>query len=343
MSSDKEFLKLPLYYADPTKDAFPIENWIRRVENLQKSYNWTDAITASHAGNALRDRAITFLDYLEGIGVDINLWPNLKANLLKRFGTTDPDQTLLTNLHLIQKHGESAMFFGYRVGQVVDKLFQTFLEDVSDVQSIIDSATALVPYTATQKDTLEKDKELNSNLGMNFNLCVTGGKKSERVRNKEKLKSIIFLNGLRKEIRKDTKLRKMELIDDLITIATEVEKAQDLFSDNKGLAINEVEQQEVNAFGKKPYPKNKVFKRKTPLECWYCHKKNHTQKNCRLRLARGASMVSKPRSVQEIQVDYMSYQDEGEYDTSEDEEPQDNKTEGEHEGYEAAANSIYLN
>ena len=25
MSSDKEFLKLPLYYADPTKDAFPIE------------------------------------------------------------------------------------------------------------------------------------------------------------------------------------------------------------------------------------------------------------------------------------------------------------------------------
>lgn len=50
--------------------------------------------------------------------------------------------------------------------------------------------------------------------------------------------------------------------------------------------------------------------------CWYCHLSGHIQKDCRKRIARGAAIVKKPRSVSEVELDAYEYQ-EADYDDDE--------------------------
>jgi len=44
-------------------------------------------------------------------------------------------------------------------------------------------------------------------------------------------------------------------------------------------------------------------------KCWYCHHKCHVQLHRQKRLARGASLISKPRSVHEIQAEDLAFQE----------------------------------
>ncbi len=114
-----------------------------------------------------------------------------------------------------------------------------------------------------------------------------------------------------------TKLKKTISLHEAVTAAIEAEKAHADPSDRHIQAVEEGDTNYINRRrnhrpgGHSTGPslsQASNYKKRVVSECWYCHKKGHLQLHCRLRLGRGAAVVTKPHTVQEIQLDRAAYQ-----------------------------------
>lgn len=306
-------MRIPLWFGND-KDTFTAEHWIKRLETMRTSNNWTDTQTACHAQSALREKALMLVDYLDDQDKDSKDWNIFKKAFLDAFGNQTRDNSKILNLHLSQRPDEKANIFGWRVAATVREYF-TSIENITPNTFQVESE----PFPAILGIAVEQEPGLRTWVR---DLLAEERKQQRRIFGAS-LGRNIFLNGLNLQLRLLTKYKDTQNMFDAVEAAVKVEKiAQgptDKFSTEKNLnAVEEAQPSDddttpdVNYIKRKRQPfqsKSTFTRRNGPMECWYCHKKNHMQINCRIRLSRGAQMVPRPRTVQEIQLDRMTYQE----------------------------------
>jgi hypothetical protein len=307
---DRDSGKIPIWFGNG-KDLFTAEHWIKRLENAKVTNGWTDAQLVNHAHSALRDKALQFRDYLERENLGPNEWESFRAHFLQQFGSTTVDHSKATNLSVTQKTDEKVTMFAWRVSTVVDEFFSSVPQgtlDTSDpvITSLPDQILAHLDTVEARSLVTEWGKAVAKYVHINFSKGVNSS-----------LARAVFLNGIHPNIRAITKLKETTTLHEAVMAAMKAEKAYAGPTDRSVNAIKEAfpeadtedEEKEVHFVQKRRSGKPTTgFRRKTNAECWYCHKKNHIQLNCRLRLSRGAALVQKPRTVQEIQIDRIAYQ-----------------------------------
>jgi len=304
--NDNDSKKIPLWYGS-SKDAFLAEHWIKRLEAARTSNSWTPEQLVSHAHSALRERALLFRDYLESENLQPDDWEHFKAAFLKHFGTQTRDTSKVTCLTLTQKVDERVNYFGFRVSTAVQEFLSSVPTNTPDLthprlNTLPDNILAAIDDPAHRSLIISWGQQL-----------VQQSYKTWSQGNSSSLGRVIFLNGLLPNIRMISKLKETNSLDAAITAAMRAERASIGPVDRSNeRGINEMTEDldpndpDVNFIKKGgKFYKGTTQKKKHP-ECWYCHKKNHIQTNCRLRLQRGASMVPKPRTVQEIQHERMA-------------------------------------
>ena len=328
---EKDSHKIPIWMGNG-KDQFTAEHWIKRLENAKSANGWSDLQTVNQAHSALRDKALLFRDYLESEKLNPDDWASFRSHFLHHFGSTTVDHSKATNLVLSQKADEKANQFGWRVNTMVNEFFTSVPRNVLD---LADPALNALPNEITSKVTDEDDQRTILRW---VRTAASTLHEATMQSFSSSLGRVVFLNGLHLNIRSTTKLKKTTSLHEAVMAAMEAEKAVagptdvsksvSAVSEQPPTESSEDPTQDVNYVNRRrntrpgSFPASSstsVFRKRTNMECWYCHKKGHFQVNCRLRLSRGAAIVTKPRTVQEIQHDKYAYQG----DEDESEEPEE--------------------
>ncbi len=326
ISADK-LARIPLWFADKAKDTLSAEHWVHRIDSLQRTQGWSDEQTGGHAYHAFRGKALMFIDFLRDEKMDTDKWSVIKPQFLKLFGTQVHDHSRITNLSMHQKVGEESYYYAFRVRAQVREFFASMEDNAPqaddpsfqvtpDMQTMfpenVQRAAIIAWAIIIAKEYFRRGKDHVNNA-----LCKT-----------------IFLNGLLPNIRTSTKLQAANTMAEAVDAAISVEKAtkgpsegatevHHISTDDKVEDKTPTEAEVaamVSRFMKRRNngsnanrssftPRYGGNDRRGSTECWYCHKKNHMQATCRLRISRGAALVSKPRTVQEIDTDRMLYQE----------------------------------
>ena len=319
MSADKDSMKIPLWFGN-SKDTFSAEHWIKRLETSRATNGWSEVQTVGHAHAALREKALLFRDYLENEKLGSDSWDTFKERFLEHFGSQVRDTSKITNLSLTQNSGERANYFGWRVSSAVQDFFTSVpVSRINTADPKFDS----VPQGISQKFDTDEIAHHRSYL-----VALVSAFHEDWMQSvSSSLGRVIFLNGLSSNIQMITKLKHSTSLDHAVQAAMKAEKAA-MGPSNRQVdkSLNQVAERseeededrdpEVSYVQKRRYPRARTnqgqsggtFRKKGSVECWYCHKRNHMQLNCKLRLSRGAAMVNKPRTVQDIQHDRMAYQ-----------------------------------
>ena len=306
--ADKELLKIPLWFADESKDAFTAEYWVKRMDRIKETCGWSPAHTALHACNALRGKAVWFLNHLETMdAAAVKDWDLFKKAFLKHFGISGKDTSKIANLNVTQNTHEKVQVFAYRVTMTVEEFFHCLPETqeecgLGDIATIA-ITTVTVPADAAAAATLRDGiTEHSTKIAKHYHkrayknlfqgICKT-----------------LFLNGLLPSIRGSAKLLTTDSFEDAISSAITAERAI-----NGPLDKVTSTDKNVNFVKKRSFRPSRPNTSVPPSvrrtgECWYCHQKGHVQLHCRKRLSRGAALVSKPRSVHDIQAEDIAYQD----------------------------------
>lgn len=317
---DREQSKIPLFHADPAHDSFQAEYWIDRLNRLQTANQWTDTQTLCHATNALRGDALHFIQYLINNFADQNAhttnWPLFKQQFLLSFGKLGRDTSSIANLAILQRSTESVQKFAHRVAVTTNEFFDAV--NIPDTPNF--AAVAAHPGWDV---ILENDV---AQAVITFYVRQT----LQTLRNA--LDKTIFLNGLNSHINALVKNSAPATMTEAVETAVKIERnrrgpidhtialeksnakpsAQAVNAVRRGgsrgrghSAPSSTRSEPAHTNGYRP-PTN-ASKRVT--DCWYCRKSGHVQRDCRKRIARGASTVPKPRSVAEITADNIGYQD----------------------------------
>lgn len=337
-STSEKVAKIPLWFGDPSKDSLSAEHWVRRMDNLKRTQSWTDEQTAGHAYNAFRGKALGFIEYIEKAKVEHHLWSVLRQEFLTSFGSQVQDTSRTANLTLLQRSGEGCQFFAFRVQQVINEFALTIPENDPPIKHEDFSG---LPAKLRE---VVSDPAVQGEIALHVHTLAVKWFKEGIEHTLASIGRNVFLNGLLPSIRSTAKLQKTLTLKEAAEEAAQVERAvrgptdklnisqvhnespegsAPLVSDTDALTRSEATELFLN-FMKKHFSKTSKGRRPqasrqrtAATECWYCHKKNHIQSACRLRIARGASMVTRPRTVHEIETDRMLYQDSDDSEESE--------------------------
>lgn len=329
---DREQLKIPHFYADKDHDTVKVEYWVDRIDRLKSTHGWSSLQTANNAINSLRGEALHLIVHLQEVNpTTLDEWHLFRKELLESYGSSARDTSCITNLSLTQKKGEPVVKFTHRVTIALREFYQSvFGTDIHSVVSMTRIYTEQVqqqnprclPYLRTP-DHLEQ-------LQLAANLAAADA----NARTKDGMGMTIFINGLLPDIQITVKNAKPTSYLQAIREARDVERnlagpskhtiALETPAPSK-TAVNNIRRggfrgrssqrggrssassYSTRSTGNATASRNSNMNPST--DCWYCHNKGHLQINCRKRISRGAALVKRPRSVQEIEMDTYAFQE----------------------------------
>ena len=309
---DRELTKIPLFYSDPKHDSFQPEYWIERLVRLKVANGWTNAQTCANALNALRGRALHFADYFdETYGGEDNNWNLFKEQFLFAFGKKARDTSNVANLAIMQRDSETVQLFAMRVVVTTREFFQSMMYPEEP-----DFAAAPAPQMQ-----LAQNEQAQ--------ILVRHYVKDAIAAIRSSLNKTIFLNGIKKEINAMVKNTKPQTWVEAVENAATCERNQKgpidhtiaLEKDKSATSINHLRRGASNRGGRgrgfssrggvsRGGASNGTGSSRTNVECWYCKQPGHPQIYCKKRIARGAALVPRPRSVAEITAEDIGFQDE---------------------------------
>jgi len=250
------------------------------------------------------------------------------------------DTSRITNLNITQHVGEKVQVFAYRVSMTVEEFYSSLLEakddaELTELDTIPTGINTLGP-PADPAPVLAALRAYAERVAQHFN------KGANKMAFQGICKSL-FINGLLPSLRSNAKLLKTDTFQEAIKAALTAERAVQGPLDRTTSTDKNVSFIKKRSF--KPNYKpggTSAPPSKRISECWYCHYKGHVQLHCQKRLSRGASLVSKPRSVHEIQAEDLAYQDVDDTDPIEDQSEEDDDEDGDDES-DTQVNSVHLN
>jgi len=345
-AAERELLKIPLWYADESKDSFTAEYWVRRMVRLKTTCGWSEQAAAMHACNALRGKAIWFMNFIDSLHPEAsNNWTQFSKLFLENFGIVGKDTSRITNFNITQHVGEKVQVFAYRVTMTVEEFFSSLpeskddaaLEELDDIDhpGIVppanpDEARVVMTALRNYAEAIAKRFHKRANTMTFQGICKS-----------------LFLNGLLPSIRQSAKLLKTTTFQEAIQSALSAEKAQQgpldrTIATDKSVSYVNYRKKGNRSGNKHSTSASQSSNGKRLSECWYCHQKGHVQIHCRKRLSRGAPLVTKPRSVHEIQTEDLGYQDAEDPEALEEDSDSDTEVEEEDDN-ETSVNALHLN
>ena len=90
--------KLPMWFGIPSKDTLKARQWVERVERAIAATGWTDAQAMSFVAGALRGPALEWYDILGRVGVDKNVWAQVRARFLRSYDSARTARTAVVNI-----------------------------------------------------------------------------------------------------------------------------------------------------------------------------------------------------------------------------------------------------
>jgi len=330
---DREQLKIPHYYADKDHDTVKIEYWVDRIDRLQATHGWSSLQTANNAINSLRGKALHMIVHLQEIRpASLENWPLFKKELLDSYGSSARDTSSIANLTITQRKGEPVVDFTHRVTIGLREFYQAVPEDLN-----------IIPVERTSQRALQLNPDMQTYLQpphiaymqwyANFIASTTNS------RTKDYMGMTIFINGLLPELKLLVKNAQCTSYQSAITKAKAVEKnlagpvnhtiALEQPNPSK-TTVNFIKRGGFRGRSSHRGGRSSTFSTRATngssnggtrpgtinpsTDCWYCHNKGHVQINCRKRINRGAALVKRPRSVQEIEMDIYAFQEADDFD-----------------------------
>ncbi len=317
---DRELSKIPHFFGQKEHDTVLVEYWVERIDRLQDTHKWTDQQTANNAYNSLRGHAIQMGPYLQQTEPDtLYDWKLFRAAMLRSYGTSAKDTSSIANLNIQQEKDETVNRFAHRVAICLKEFFQA----------------AKTPLTSIEMDIVKNDRRIKaeparfrevfteSNDEVLIIIQATAEKTAVQIKNY--ISMCVFINGLRPDLRLLVKQTKPDSLAGAVSEAITAEKnLQGPASQTLALQVPESSTTQVSAIrssygrGRGNYrSRGRGFSGRgrtgpsmtSSMECWYCQAKGHAQIDCRKRISRGAALVKRPRTVQEIEMDCYAYQD----------------------------------
>lgn len=298
-----ELAKLPVWFGDPTKDAFRPEDWWRRFELAAVAANWNWGQIQAYFDQALRGPAILWYRYAIRQDPPANI-NDIKHMFLEDYGRTATARTSVAQLRITQKQNEKVRDYMARVQQAMDEIelsvpalpVPTIDQIFPDRPAVFDPPAGAVALAYFQAQ---------------FARMTTLG--YQRLYNP--LFRNIFIDGLQPAIRDEVIRHNPPTLREAFTFAKQAERDFDLKSSLATAAITSQEET-VNAFIRRPTknnsgnsaPNTNVPNRTRPntnnpnVTCHYCEKKGHIQRDCfKRQREKGAYKQPPRRSVRELE------------------------------------------
>jgi len=334
---DRENNKIPLFHADVTHDSFQAEYWIERLERLKQTNGWTDAQTCCNAMNALRGEALHLIQHIKMNYPDAEAnWAQFKKRFIFAFGKEDKDTSNIQNLHVVQKQNESVQKFAHRVSV-------TMREFVASMDAPNDPDYDFIRNHPSQNVRVFGQWLDNENV---MQLCSII---SNRTASKftSSISKTMFINGLHANLQLLVRHAAPQTFADAEQEAVKVDRhrrgpeSHTVALEKNAVKVNLIKRGNGRGRGGSsrgrgsfnPTNGGSTNAGKQTNECWYCKAPGHTQKLCKKRINRGAPYVQRPRTVQEITMDDLGYQD-AEIDAVDDQEQTDDQSEEQFEFFE---------
>lgn len=93
-----DLAKLPLWFGDPAKDGYTVEQWCKRVDRVAATAGWQPDATMSFIYNALRGPALKWYEVLKRFNVNDNDWDGVKKEMLEAYSRVQTACTAVVNL-----------------------------------------------------------------------------------------------------------------------------------------------------------------------------------------------------------------------------------------------------
>lgn len=298
----KRSTDLPLFYGNPAKDTISAKHLMVRFEYAAEIANWNnDARKCRELYMILREDAITWWETLDDYGVDKGNYNDVKAQFLDKFEPKSSAKTSCANLmEMTQRPGETAYRFYLRLFKVYRRLCDSKPADMADVRLVPAVAAAA---TANEQQLIKKEGLADMEMFLKHQLFIAGLReplRSEVMKaGKASLhESVDFAEELESIYRKEGKTVSAVIED----VEAEPEKEEEELTEEDLEAINLIRRRN----GKPPFRGN--FRRPTgasrpptngnnyngskpAVQCRYCKKSGHMQKECRSRRRDRAPMV----------------------------------------------------
>ena len=119
-----EHSKVPEFFGQKNKDTITAIVFIRRIDDLAKTNNWSDTVTYTNVANALRgfaqDWLFATIEMLDWEGDQLT-WTNLKPRFQAQFATQTDDRLIIEGLsNLAMKPNKST-------GELLTRIINTMV------------------------------------------------------------------------------------------------------------------------------------------------------------------------------------------------------------------------
>jgi hypothetical protein len=158
--------KLPVLWGQKDKDSIAANEFVKRVDKMMSTNNWSDKIAFDNFGLALRGSANTWLDSqvtLKKIVGDRERWTIIRPFFKEEFATESDDKLILNGLaHMAMRPTENIRDFFGRLNKVNTIILDAYQGYTLAPQDLVPDANGNI--TMTQADHLAYKRALVENV-----------------------------------------------------------------------------------------------------------------------------------------------------------------------------------
>jgi hypothetical protein len=291
---------LPVFVGIPGKDILSARDYIDRLESSAQIAGWaTDARKIAEFTQLLRQDALDWWKSLADFGIDLTVWNTVKAQFLRDYEKKYSAKTLCANFKEVhQRPHETVRDFWARVSALFRKMYEMAPEDVASIDDHVDTAAMTNAEITATKAAIKYGLECSKKF-VQTQMFVAGLREELRHRvmegGKTKTLDIVRYAQEMEQIEEEKRAKRMPLggikaIEE--TTAPEPEEEEfvpDHLTEEEVGAINAIRFQR----GKGPLrrrppgpggPRPQNQQQKKTIQCRYCRKFGHLQKECRSRI-----------------------------------------------------------
>jgi len=278
--------KIPLFFANE-KDSIDPRTWLDRVDQLKAINAWSDITTINAAAYALRDIAEVW-HRVEIKKYNVTVWDDFKARFLVFTGA---------NLQSFKGFLLFPKLNAPRNNKKLSDYYVHLADNMNDYQDTLpDVGTFNWPTEITAHAThAQAHAQVPVGLQRLYQQYSCAVMKRHMV---EHFAMGLFYGGISDKAKEFLRDKNVNTLLEMKNLLFQYE----MDMKNSGRQIDAIDEDidAVKIQRQKTAPARTDYKKKTNVQCYYCQKMNHTQKECRKRQRDKAPMVKPPQRVNEI-------------------------------------------